>query len=264
VAGSQKPFSFWNHERHETLEKSVACVCVTSKRFFECVVSFVVMQCSLRRRRQPPISSRIDEEFQRVGRYFVQRWAICKHLSRQSETATVAISLREMCLVGCTLCFQSRRPISSRIDEEFQRVVRYFVQRWAVCKDSSRRSETATVAISLREMCLVGCTLWFPSRRPISSRIDEEFQRVVRSFVQRWVVCKNSSRRSETATVAISLREMSLLQYRFTPTSSVVPADVLEQDNSQRGRRRDSRGTGRCILCRNRSDAPESICESSK
>jgi hypothetical protein len=57
-----------------------------------------------------------------------------------------AISLREMSLVRCMLCCRSRSIISNYVDKAVLGIGHVFLQPHAVCKDSSRRSKTATLA----------------------------------------------------------------------------------------------------------------------
>ncbi len=58
----------------------------------------------------------------------------------------VAILLRKMCLVRCTLCCRSRSIISNNVDNAVLGIGPEFFHRRAVLKASSRRSETATLA----------------------------------------------------------------------------------------------------------------------
>ena len=60
----------------------------------------------------------------------------------------VAISLREMSLARCTLHSQDQLSFSYGVDEVVLRIAMEFPQQWACCKDTSRRSETATLKIS--------------------------------------------------------------------------------------------------------------------
>jgi len=76
---------------------------------------------------------------------YFENSSIVDHVS-----TNVAILLRKMCLVRYTLCCQSRLLISISAEKVAMRFGPVFPYRRAGCKDSSRRSETATVDISLR------------------------------------------------------------------------------------------------------------------
>jgi hypothetical protein len=128
-----------------------------------------------------------------------------------------------MCLVQCTFFCQNRSLISSSVDEDVLGVASEFLQRQARHKDSSQRSETATlktdhrptnVAILLRKMSLVRCTLYCQIRSLIAISVDEVVLGIRPEFRQQRAVCKASSRRSETAT--LKKRPMKVTSYGTT------------------------------------------------
>jgi hypothetical protein len=190
-----------------------------------------LIRCTSRFQNRPINSIRIDDFLLGDGPEFVQQKADSKDSSRRSETAIVLILLRRMCLVRCTSCFQNRPLSSIRLDEVLLRNGPEFVQQKAERKDSSRRSETTTVAILLRKMCLVRCTSCFQNRPINSIRLDEVLLGNGPEFVQQKAERKDSSRRSETATVAILLRKMCLVRctsrFQNRPLSSIRIVEVL-------------------------------------
>jgi hypothetical protein len=128
----------------------------------------------------------------------------------------------------CTLYCQVRPPISHSVDEVVLGIAPEFLERWADCTDTSRRSETATLRIAGGQNDSV--TFWNHERHEIHERIalkcpchllcvscvswlthvlhecgkrrcvDEVVLGIGVGFLEQRAGCKDSSRRSETAT----------------------------------------------------------------
>ena len=92
---------------------------------------------------------RVFRVFRGELNFMTKAYRAVRHVSSNliiEVAANVAISLREMSLVRCM--FQSQLPFSNSVDETVLRIRREFPVQWACCKDTSRRSETATLQIA--------------------------------------------------------------------------------------------------------------------
>ena len=69
---------------------------------------------------------------------------------------------------------------------------------------------------------------------------------------------------AEGCDLLLSARDPAVLDTAAASLRARFQVGVRVPGNSRQGRHRDSRGTDLCTLCRSQSDAPESICESSK